>query len=111
MLDGRRAMLVAYISKSKGSGVVTAPPSLPIAEALRLLAEKRIGSILILDRDSVAGILSGRDIVRALAREGSACLDGPVSRLMTAKVVTCSPGQTIAELMEMMTTEIGRAHV
>src|SRR3546814_13080164 len=96
MLDGRRAMLVADIIKSKGNAVVTAPPSLPIAEALRLLAEKRIGSILILDRDSVAGILSERDIVRALAREGSACLDGPVSRLLTAKVVTCAPGPTIA---------------
>src|SRR3546814_18573812 len=69
MLDGRRAMLVADIIKSKGNAVVTAPPSLPIAEALRLLAEKRIGSILILDRDSVAGILSERDkIGRASCR-------------------------------------------
>lgn len=97
-------MLVADILKSKGSGVVTSPPSLPVADAARLLAEKRIGSILILDRGKVAGILSERDIVRALATEGPSCLDGPVSRLMTAKVVTCTPGQTISQVMEMMTT-------
>lgn len=97
-------MLVADILKSKGGDVVTAPPSLPVADAARLLAEKRIGSILILDRSKVAGILSERDIVRALATDGPSCLDGPVSRLMTAKVVTCAPAQSISEVMEMMTT-------
>lgn len=96
-------MLVSDILKSKGSDVVNAPPSLPVAEAARLLAEKRIGSILILERGKVAGILSERDIVRALATDGPSCLDGPVSGLMTAKVVTCTPTQTISEVMEMMT--------
>ena len=97
-------MLVSDILKSKGNTVVSAPPSLSVADAARLLAEKRIGSILITERDKVAGILSERDIVRTLANEGPGCLDGPVSRLMTAKVVTCTPGQTIADVMEMMTT-------
>ena len=87
-------MLVSDILKSKGNTVVSAPPSLPVADAARLLAEKRIGSILIMERD----------IVRTLANEGPSCLDGPVSRLMTEKVVTCTPGQTIADVMEMMTT-------
>lgn len=97
-------MLVADILKSKGNAVVTAPPSLPVSEAARLLADKRIGSILILDRATVAGILSERDIVRALATEGPSCLDGPVSGLMTRKVVTATPSQTISDVMEMMTT-------
>ena len=97
-------MLVSDILKSKGNTVVSAPPSLSVADAARLLAEKRIGSILIMERDKVAGILSERDIVRTLANEGPGCLDGPVSRLMTAKVVTCTPGQTIADVMEMMTS-------
>ena len=97
-------MLVSDILKSKGDVVVTAPPGMPVAEAARLLAEKRIGSILILDRGKVAGILSERDIVRALANEGPTCLDGPVSRLMTAKVVTCTPAQSIGDVMQMMTT-------
>lgn len=97
-------MLVSDILKSKGNTVVSAPPSMPVADSARLLAEKRIGSILIMERDQVAGILSERDIVRALASEGPSCLDGPVSRLMTAKVVTCTPSQTIADVMEMMST-------
>lgn len=97
-------MLVSDILKSKGNTVVSAEPTLPVAEAARLLAEKRIGSVLILDRGKVAGILSERDIVRTLANEGPGCLDSPVSRLMTAKVVTCAPTQTISDVMEMMTT-------
>jgi len=103
-MDGRIAMLVADILKSKGSEVVTAPPSMPVADAARLLSEKRIGSILIMDRGTVAGILSERDIVRRLAADGPSCLDAPVSRLMTAKVVTCTSTQSIADVMEMMTT-------
>jgi len=97
-------MLVSDILKSKGNTVVSAPPSTLVSDAARLLAEKRIGSILIVDRGKIAGILSERDIVRTLAHEGPKCLDGPVSRLMTAKVVTCTPAQTIADVMEMMTT-------
>jgi len=97
-------MLVSDILKSKGKTVISAPPSMPVSDAARLLAAKRIGSILILDRDKVAGILSERDIIRVLAAEGPSCLDGPVSRLMTTKVVTCTPSQTIADVMEMMTT-------
>ncbi len=96
-------MLVSDILKSKGGDVVTAPPSLQVADAARLLSEKRIGSLLILDRGKIAGILSERDIVRTLAAEGPSCLDGPVSRLMTSKVETCAPSQTIADVMEMMT--------
>lgn len=97
-------MLVADILKSKGSAVVTAPPSLPVAEAARQLADRRIGSLLILDGDGVAGIVSERDIVRALATQGPSCLDRPVSELMTRKVVTCPTSATIAEVMELMTT-------
>ena len=97
-------MLVSDILKSKGNTVISAPPSMPVSDAARLLAEKRIGSILILERDKVAGILSERDIVRVLASEGPSCLAGPVSRLMTAKVITCTPSQTIADVMEIMTT-------
>lgn len=96
-------MLVSDILKAKGSDVVSAPPTLAVDEAARLLAKKRIGSLLILERGHIAGILSERDIVRGLAERGPACLEQPVSSLMTAKVVTCSPGQTIAEVMEMMT--------
>lgn len=96
-------MLVSDILKAKGSTVVTAPPSLPVTDALAILTEKRIGSILIMEAGAIAGILSERDIVRALAKRGTDCLQGPVSGLMTAKVVTCAPEQSIAEVMQIMT--------
>jgi CBS domain-containing protein len=96
-------MLVSDILKSKGSAVVTASPELSVTEALAILAEKRIGSILILDGGEISGILSERDIVRALAKSGPACLKSPVAALMTSKVVTCAPQQAIAEVMQIMT--------
>ena len=97
-------MLVSDILKTKGSDVVAVPPTMAVSDAAKLLAEKRIGSVLVRDKEKIAGILSERDIVRTLAAEGASCLDGPVSRLMTAKVVTCRPDQSIGDVMELMTT-------
>ena len=97
-------MLVSDILQSKGSAVIAIAPGESVAEAARLLTEKRIGALVVLDGERLAGILSERDIVRALARQGPGCLEGPLSALMTAKVVTCRPGHAIAEIMEMMTT-------
>jgi CBS domain-containing protein len=97
------AMLVSDILKAKGSAVVTAAPGLSVTDALAVLAEKRIGSILIVEGGEIAGILSERDVVRALAKGGPACLQGPVSAMMTRKVVACAPQQTIAEVMQIMT--------
>jgi CBS domain-containing protein len=97
-------MLVSDILKTKGSAVVAVPLTMAVSDAAKLLAEKRIGSVLVLDKEKIAGILSERDIVRTLAAEGASCLDGPVSRLMTAKVVTCRPDQSISDVMELMTT-------
>jgi len=96
-------MLVSDILKAKGTTVVTAPPTLAVTDAISILSEKRIGSILIMEGGAIAGILSERDVVRALARRGPACLSGPVSGLMTAKVVTCAPQQSIADVMKIMT--------
>jgi len=96
-------MLVSDILNAKGSTVVTAPPTLPVTDALAILNEKRIGSILIVEGGAIAGILSERDVVRALAKRGPACLEGTVSQMMTAKVVTCGPQQSIAEVMGIMT--------
>lgn len=97
-------MLVSDILKAKGSEVVAVSPSLPVSDAAKLLAEKRIGSVLVLNGQKIAGILSERDIVRTLAAEGASCLDSPVSRLMTSRVVTCRPDQSISEVMELMTS-------
>ena len=98
-------MLVSDILKTKGNNVVTVAPDTPVSAAVSTLAEKRIGCIVVTtDGGALAGILSERDVVRMLAEKGGDVLDEPVSALMTAKVVTCAPAQTIANVMEMMTT-------
>ncbi|KAA2242194.1 CBS domain-containing protein [Salinarimonas soli] len=97
-------MSVQHILAEKGGDVVTIAPDRTLAEAAHLLAERRIGAVIVSEGSrAVAGILSERDIVRALARGGAAALDHPVSRHMTAEVVTCTPDIVIVEVMELMT--------
>jgi CBS domain-containing protein len=96
-------MTVAAILSNKGRDVITVSPDLSIAEIVRILAERRIGAIVVTDgANHILGIVSERDVVRALAR-GAGALNGPVSSIMTAKVVTCTDRNTINEVMSRMT--------
>jgi CBS domain-containing protein len=97
-------MTVSIILAGKGREVVSIEPSATLASAVALLAEKRIGAVLILGAGRrVAGILSERDIVRALAERGASVLQEPVSQTMTRKVSTCTQNETVASIMERMT--------
>ncbi|HMK69723.1 MAG TPA: CBS domain-containing protein [Xanthobacteraceae bacterium] len=97
-------MTVSIILANKGREVVSIEPNASLAQAARLLAEKRIGATLILRADRhIAGIISERDIVAALAERGAAALDEPVSRAMTRNVVTCNESETVSHIMERMT--------
>jgi len=99
-------MIVNQILSLKGREVVTVDPDCTLSEAARILSERRIGALLVSDgRDPVSGIVSERDIVRALAARGAQALDEPVSRFMTAKVVTCTGESSVNELMELMTQQ------
>jgi CBS domain-containing protein len=102
---GREAtMTVGIILARKGREVVTIDLTATLGDAVRLLAEKRIGAALILGADHrIAGIISERDVVRALAEEGATALDLPVSRTMTRKVETCNEGEAVSSIMERMT--------
>ena len=97
-------MNVEHILSEKGRNVVTIDPQSTLAEAARTLSDKRIGAVIVSSGNQpVLGILSERDIVRAINEKGSAALNEPVSRYMTAKVVTCTGRSAINELMEIMT--------
>ncbi|MGD0332760.1 MAG: CBS domain-containing protein [Xanthobacteraceae bacterium] len=97
-------MTVSIILANKGREVVSIEPNASLAEAVRLLGEKRIGAALILGADRrIAGIISERDIVRVLAERGAAVLDEPVSQTMTRKVESCNESDTVAHIMERMT--------
>jgi CBS domain-containing protein len=104
-LDGREAtMTVGIILAAKGRDVITIEPHANLADAARLLAEKRIGAALVLGADRrIAGIISERDIVRALAAAGAAALEQSVSQTMTRKVETCGERETVVSIMERMT--------
>jgi CBS domain-containing protein len=97
-------MNVEHILQSKGRSVVTIEPDHTLGEAAQLLSERRIGAVVVGDTfRAVLGILSERDIVRAIAARGAAALQEPVSRSMTEKVVTCTGTAAINDLMELMT--------
>ena len=98
-------MSVGRILAEKGHEVQTIQPHRTLAEAAHVLAERRIGAAVVTGADgTVLGILSERDIVRALAENGPAALDEPVSRRMTARVMTCNEAMGIEVVMEMMTS-------
>ncbi|MFL5130552.1 MAG: CBS domain-containing protein [Microvirga sp.] len=99
-------MIVNRILSLKGREVATIEPGRSLSEAARVLAERRIGALLIVDGDRpVTGIISERDIVRAVAVHGAKALDEPVSRFMTEKVVTCTGETSINDVMELMTQQ------
>jgi CBS domain-containing protein len=97
-------MNVAAILRQKGRAVTTARPTTTLLEVADKLAGKRIGAILIVGTaGEIAGIVSERDIIRALSVQGPDCLAQPVSETMTKQVVTCQEADTLDELMAMMT--------
>ena len=97
-------MNVAAILRQKGRAVTTASPAATLLEVANKLAAKRIGAIVVVGpRGEVAGIISERDIIRALAESGPDSLTRPVSETMTRQVVTCQETDTLDELMAMMT--------
>jgi len=98
-------MIVKNILAGKGGNILTINPTADVIAAVKLMAERGIGSVVILCADHrIVGILSERDIVRALAEHGAAVLSEPVSQVMTREVKTCSEDDTIGDLMGRMTT-------
>ena len=98
-------MFVKNILVGKRGNVVTIEPTADLTAAVKLLAEQRIGAVVILGANHrIVGILSERDIVRALAAHGPTALNKPVGQVMTRDVKTCSEDDTIEGLMGRMTT-------
>jgi len=98
-------MTVKAILSRKGSDVVTIAPTANLSEAVKLLAERRIGAVIVTGADNrVAGILSERDIVRVLGERGADALGDNIAAVMTRKVTTCVETDTVSDIMERMTT-------
>lgn len=98
-------MLVQQILKSKGGdGVISVKPDSPISEVASLLAERRIGGVIVsADGKSADGILSERDIVRAVAQRGAPCLNETAESIMTKRLETCTQQETADQILQRMT--------
>lgn len=99
-------MIVQEILKAKQGidGVLCLSPDAKVSEAVAIMAEKRIGTVVVSAGDnSPDGILSERDIVRAMGKSGAGCVDQAVSALMTPNPVTCSPADTGEQVLHAMT--------
>ena len=97
-------MQVRHILQEKGRTIIAIAHSATVGDAAQLLAQRRIGAVLVKDADDkLAGILSERDVVRAVAADGPSSLGRAISDYMTKNVATCCEADTVEELMEMMT--------
>jgi CBS domain-containing protein len=96
-----KAILAA---KKLGGDIISIEPTATLAAAAKLLSKHRIGAVVILGAGGrLAGILSERDIVRALSEQGTAALELPVGQAMTRNVTTCGEGDSLGDIMERMT--------
>jgi len=97
-------MNVKEILAAKGGDIVSIEPSATLSAAAALLSARRIGSLVIRGAGGrLAGILSERDIVRAIVEHGADALALPVAQVMTRNVMTCGENDTVADIMEWMT--------
>ena len=92
-------MPVRAVRASKGYNIVTVDPAATVRSAVKLLSERRIGAVLVMADGRISGILSERDIVRVLGERGPAILYEKVEQVMTRKVITCRPSDTVAVIM------------
>jgi CBS domain-containing protein len=97
-------MAVATILKQKGTVIHAVSPADSVQTIVDKLSQHRIGAVLVMDRDGqLAGIVSERDVVRAMSGNAASVLKKTAADIMTAKVRTCSPSDTEADLMSLMT--------
>ncbi|MBN6149582.1 CBS domain-containing protein [Xanthomonas sp. AmX2] len=94
---------VRQLLGEKGRDVHTVPPDAAVVDALRLMADKGIGAVLVMDDERLVGILSERDYARKVVLQDRSSATTPVRDIMSAKVFTVDPSQTVQQCMELMT--------
>jgi CBS domain-containing protein len=102
-------MTVRAILNEKGRNIVTVGPQITLSEAAAILQKNHIGAVVVIDDSArIAGILAERDIVSAIAEEGAACLDKPISSVMWTNVYRCTEDMTTDSVMELMSSRRAR---
>lgn len=94
---------VAQMLKQKPAGLISIRPDVPVLDALKLLADKDVGAVLVMDGSRLTGIMTERDYARKVALQGKSSDATLVSEIMTKEVVCVTPNQTNEECMALMT--------
>jgi CBS domain-containing protein len=96
-------MQVASVLRAKGSLVATVTPDAAVAGVLAVMAEKRVGAVVVVDGESVIGMVWERDVVRHLHDRGGALVEVQVSEIMNTDVINCVPGDQVDDILQIMT--------
>ena len=94
---------VAQLLRTKGQGVLSISPAIPVFEALQVMAEKNVGALLVLEGERLVGVFSERDYARKVILKGKSSKEIPVREIMSSHVVYIRPEQTIEDCMALMT--------
>ncbi len=100
--------LVSQILKKKGSDVWSVRPDDTVFDAVKMMAEKSVGALVVMEDDRLVGIISERDYARKIILEGKASRDTPVADIMTRQVLCVSPDRTVDECMALMSDKRAR---
>ena len=96
-------MQIKEILDAKGHEFWSVTPDTSVYEAIRLMADKEVGAVLVVENDKVQGIATERDYARKMVLEGKSSPNTPVSEIMTTHVLCTRPDQTIEEAMALVT--------
>jgi CBS domain-containing protein len=99
----RSSESVGALLQRKGGAIWSVAPVASVYEAIELMADKGVGALLVMDKESLAGIVSERDYARKVILKGRSSKDTPVSQIMSAPVLSVSPQETIDQCMALMT--------
>jgi CBS domain-containing protein len=94
---------VQHLIEAKGSEVISVAPDAPVIEAIRLMAERHIGAVVVMDGERLVGICSERDYARKVVLQGRSSADTPVAAIMTPEVVTVRLLDTVERCMQVVT--------
>lgn len=96
-------MTIAAILKDKGADVISITPDATVGEAVKLLSDRRIGAVPVVEDGAVAGVFSERDVIHCLQAKGADALSGSVREAMTAPVISVAPDQPVIGALSLMT--------
>ncbi len=94
---------VRHLLEAKGNAVYTITPEAPVLDAIRLMAERSVGALLVMRGEALAGIVTERDYARKVILKGHSSRETPVSEIMTPAPASVSPGTTVDECMHLCT--------